>query len=439
MTTLRPPHLVEPLNVGGRFRTRRFVDYVPEKLIGTEVTDVNRPAWIHWGEHNPVKVAWQLRNRMVALIRDEEDHALRFRDMWVSIHDRGGQADEAAHESSLKAVLAFELAQDARDATRPWRRVPIAVVDDEGRYTGTYDLETAADARAFLDAWSERELREHAVLHDVLQIANYATDQAYALTTQANAHRAAGETEEETESVEDWKALAALCKSLTDDVLLGWLYDDPNLLVSVSPTSADQFLAHLTPPDKFVGARKWSVPVRSCGAGTITLRNVTKALVAVSGATLRPTSLAVESCNQISFLQLRLPDDAEPGTYRATLDLTETGNPDPIASLQFNVVLPPAPVITANAGADVSVASGGTVAIGGVDTITNPEGETTVAWTRVSGDGGSLDDATAAEPTFTAPAVTEETAIVWRKTVTNAGVSASDDVTVTVTPPDEGA
>jgi len=94
--------------------------------------------------------------------------------------------------------------------------------------------------------------------------------------------------------------------------------------------------------------------------------------------------------------------------------------------------------VTANAGADKSVASGGTVTIGGSDTVTNGSGATVIAWTRVSGSGGSLDDATAASPTFTAPTLQaggQNRVITWRKTVTNNNVSDTDDVAVTVTAP----
>ena len=101
---------------------------------------------------------------------------------------------------------------------------------------------------------------------------------------------------------------------------------------------------------------------------------------------------------------------------------------------------PDATTVTARAGADRSVQSGGSIGIGGTDTIANPVGSTTIAWTRQSGAGGTLSSTTIASPTFTAPTVASNRTIIWRKTVTNNGVSDSDDVTVTVTvgtpPPD---
>ena len=91
--------------------------------------------------------------------------------------------------------------------------------------------------------------------------------------------------------------------------------------------------------------------------------------------------------------------------------------------------------VTANAGPDVSVESGGTAQIGGTDTIANSIGSTTYSWTRVSGTGGRLSSgSTTSQPTFTAPTVSSNRNIVWRKTTTNNGVSDTDDMTITVTP-----
>ena len=93
----------------------------------------------------------------------------------------------------------------------------------------------------------------------------------------------------------------------------------------------------------------------------------------------------------------------------------------------------PVTTVSANAGSDVSVESGGSIGVGGSDTVQNGQGSTTIAWTRVSGTGGSLSSTTIASPTFNAPTVTSDRDIVWRKTTTNNGVSDTDDVTITVT------
>ena len=80
--------------------------------------------------------------------------------------------------------------------------------------------------------------------------------------------------------------------------------------------------------------------------------------------------------------------------------------------------------VTANAGPDVSVDAGDTVQIGGADTITQGSGATVISWSRVSGQGGSLDSTTSATPTFTAPTLARglnNRPIRWRKTVSNNG------------------
>ena len=95
--------------------------------------------------------------------------------------------------------------------------------------------------------------------------------------------------------------------------------------------------------------------------------------------------------------------------------------------------------VSANAGADKTVDSGGSVTIGGTDSITNGVGATTIGWTlRSGGAGSSLSDATSASPTFTAPTIAPGGAnreFVYRKTVENNGETGTDDVTITVTAP----
>ena len=95
----------------------------------------------------------------------------------------------------------------------------------------------------------------------------------------------------------------------------------------------------------------------------------------------------------------------------------------------------PSTTVSANAGSDVSVESGGSVSIGGSDTVRNGSGSTTISWTKRSGTGSSLSSTSTASPTFNAPTVTSQRTITWRKTVTNNGVSDTDDVTITVTAP----
>ena len=98
----------------------------------------------------------------------------------------------------------------------------------------------------------------------------------------------------------------------------------------------------------------------------------------------------------------------------------------------------PSTTVDANAGGDKTVASGGTVTLDGSAAVSNGSGDTTYAWTRVSGAGGALSAANVARPDFTAPVLAQGAAdreIVWRFTATNNGVSDTDDVTVTVEAP----
>ena len=95
-------------------------------------------------------------------------------------------------------------------------------------------------------------------------------------------------------------------------------------------------------------------------------------------------------------------------------------------------------VVSANAGTNKTVASGGSVQIGGTDSITNGSGATTYRWVRRSGTGGSLSSTTVARPTFNAPTLSfgdPTRTIVFRKTTTNNGVSDFDDVSIAVTAP----
>ena len=94
-----------------------------------------------------------------------------------------------------------------------------------------------------------------------------------------------------------------------------------------------------------------------------------------------------------------------------------------------------ATTVEANAGPDVTVESGGSVQIGGADTVMNGVGATTVSWARVSGLGGTLSTFTAALTSFEAPVVTAERTVRWLKSVTNNGVNDTDIVTITVEAP----
>ena len=157
--------------------------------------------------------------------------------------------------------------------------------------------------------------------------------------------------------------------------------------------------------------------------------------VAVSGATVTLTVSPAFANGDVITVDYDAPGTA-PLQDASGNEVVDFASPQSVTN---NVPAPAATTVTANAGADRTVASGGSVGIGGTDTVANGVGNTTIAWTLVSGGSGSSLSATnVASPTFTAPTIAAGGAnrvFVWRKTVTNNGVSDTDDVTVTVTAP----
>ena len=89
---------------------------------------------------------------------------------------------------------------------------------------------------------------------------------------------------------------------------------------------------------------------------------------------------------------------------------------------------------SAEAGSDQSVTAGATVTLSG--TGSDPDGDAiTYSWSQKSGGTPvTLSDATSASPTFTAPSVTTSTDLVFTLTVSDDTLSASDTVTITVSP-----
>jgi hypothetical protein len=89
---------------------------------------------------------------------------------------------------------------------------------------------------------------------------------------------------------------------------------------------------------------------------------------------------------------------------------------------------------TADAGADQSVTAGDTVALDATGSA-DPDGDTlSYAWTQTAGPSVSLDDASAAQPTFTAPDVSAETTLTFEVEVSDGTDATSDTVDVVVSP-----
>lgn len=339
------------------------------------------------------------------------------------------------HPSELEffKLLGHQIhAVEERSASRQWRKMVAVVDSEETTPPYRYVIDTLEKGKFLYNAWLEKELRESFVEQEIRSIASRVTKEAVRLSKIADDSET-GTTEHDAAIRAYRKEVAKITPLTTQAGLLAW-YSDPNLLVCVVPTDG-QTLSIERSPTKHVRRQVWSFTVVSNGGGRLKLRNVMKDRVALDDDHVRmtPTGTAADvSGVDTTQVSIRFNAEAPAGTYAAIIDLLEDGNPDPVAALEIGG-LDVVTTVTAKAGEDVAVASGGTVQVGDDDEIANTDGSATViAWTRVSGTGGTLDDATLARPTFTAPTVTEETEIVWRKTVTHGDASHSDDVTVTV-------
>lgn len=91
---------------------------------------------------------------------------------------------------------------------------------------------------------------------------------------------------------------------------------------------------------------------------------------------------------------------------------------------------------TANAGTDQSVDSYATVTLNGGGS-TDAEGAVTYAWTQTGGTPVTLDDPTAAQPTFTAPAEMAGATLTFQLQVSDGTLTDTDTTTVTVNPHNE--
>jgi len=93
---------------------------------------------------------------------------------------------------------------------------------------------------------------------------------------------------------------------------------------------------------------------------------------------------------------------------------------------------------TADAGPDQTVKSNDTVTLNGSGSSDPDYGIPLYLWSQTEGTSVTLSDATAVNPTFTAPGVDEETALTFELKVTdNAGKTDTDTITVTIQKKDE--
>ena len=167
------------------------------------------------------------------------------------------------------------------------------------------------------------------------------------------------------------------------------------------------------------------------------------------------TVVSRTNTNPGNTFQMATGDDPEASSWNVwksadsrTLYMSPAGGSDQLADF-FNVIGVRNPgssasggggsgtgtTITVVAGDDRTIGSEEETVLGGVDIIENGQGTTTYLWERVSGTGGSLSFTFIPAPTFTAPALIDrdpDRVIVFRKTVTNNGVTESATVTITV-------
>ena len=149
------------------------------------------------------------------------------------------------------------------------------------------------------------------------------------------------------------------------------------------------------------------------------------------GSTVNRLRLWLESANEawiIAIQGFRNPEESPNTSTPVFIRTGDAGGGDPPAVLPTTV--------SANAGANKTVESGGSVGVGGADSITNPVGSTGISW--ASPIQGSLSSRFVASPTFNAPTIAaggRNVTVTLTKTVTNNGVSDSGSVTITVTAP----
>ncbi|MFC6943261.1 CARDB domain-containing protein [Salinirubellus sp. GCM10025818] len=230
--------------------------------------------------------------------------------------------------------------------------------------------------------------------------------------------------------------------------------DDDNTLAPGETTTVEIAVASA---DGGVGAAEMEISLSDPGVAAITdvetnsAPALTDNVVAGGGQSADVKYFGVDTADTggVTFVTVTLQAAAEGQTTVQISENSQTGNLvvfdengagytlDTVGSATLNVEEVNQPP-SADAGDDQTVQAGDTVTLDGSDS-SDPNSADTLSysWTETTDSGVSLSDASAEQPTFTAPSVTSETTLDFELTVTDDdGATDTDTITVTIQPPD---
>jgi hypothetical protein len=219
---------------------------------------------------------------------------------------------------------------------------------------------------------------------------------------------------------------------------------------TIAPGETTTVEIAVTNADGGVGAASYGIELSDPSVAEITDADI-------GGATTAPAIQQDGSSADIRYFQGDTDDSGEVVILTVTLEATAAGTTsldvvensdqnnlvvfdevgagytlDSIGSATLTVNTPP----SADAGGDQTVDQGATVTLD-ASASNDPDGDTlSYQWSQ-TGDGPSvsLSDASAAQPTFTAPDVSEETTLDFEVEVSDGTATDTDSVSVTVQPP----
>ncbi len=186
-----------------------------------------------------------------------------------------------------------------------------------------------------------------------------------------------------------------------------------------------------------------TVTLTAVNGSTATLSNflweqVEGPLVMISSAESTQAAFTAPRVNEPTELVFQVTAYSSLGTlsipvFPDSFDLSANLNVP--ASDTVTITVEPIPLPDVDAGADLAANAGETVVLGEDVEINLDGGASKFTWTQASGLKVELLGADTPNPSFTVPAVSEATTLVFKLTVeTRDGVSASDTISVTIDP-----